>query len=80
MSLPQQSDETDAARVLNLKDGARYIGVSFWTLRDYILQGLIPTVQMPALRARDGARPSLSLRRVLVDRADLDAFIERRKR
>ena len=42
--------------------------------------GLIPVVDMPPLRPRDGERPRKTLRRILVDRLDLDAFIESRKR
>lgn len=48
--------------------------------RDYILQGLIPIVDMPPLRLRPGDARKQTLRRVLVDRADLDAFVESRKR
>jgi hypothetical protein len=36
-------------------------------------------VNMPPLRAREGDRQRKTLRRVLLDRADLDAFIEARK-
>ena len=67
-------------RLLNMRQAAEYLGCSFWTARDYILQGLIPVVDMPPLRAREGDRQRKTLRRVLVDRADLDAFIETRKR
>lgn len=67
-------------RLLNMREAAEYLGCSFWTARDYILQGLIPVVEMPPLRPREGERPRKTLRRVLVDRADLDAFIEARKR
>jgi hypothetical protein len=66
-------------RLLNMRQAAEYLGCSFWTARDYILQGLIPVVNMPPLRAREGDRQRKTLRRVLVDRADLDAFIEARK-
>lgn len=59
---------------------ATYLGCSFWTARDYILQGLIPVVQLPPLRRREGDHPRKALRRVLVDKADVDAFIEARKR
>jgi hypothetical protein len=62
-----------------MRQAAAYLGCSFWTARDYILQGLIPVVNMPPLRPRDGDRQRKTLRRVLVDRADLDTFIERRK-
>lgn len=67
-------------RLLNMRQAAAYLGCSFWTTRDYVLQGLIPVVDMPPLRAREGDRQRKALRRVLIDRADLDAFIESRKR
>lgn len=67
-------------RLLNMRQAAAYLGCSFWTARDYVLQGLIPVVDMPPLRAREGDRQRTTLRRVLIDRADLDAFIESRKR
>lgn len=67
-------------RLLNMRQAADYLGCSFWTARDYSLQGLIPVVHMPPLRAREGDRQRKTLRRVLVDRDDLDAFIESRKR
>jgi hypothetical protein len=75
-----QPTERIRARLLNMRQAAAYLGCSFWTARDYILQGLIPAVDMPPLRAREGDRQRKTLRRVLVDRADLDAFIESRKR
>ena len=64
---------------MSMRQAAAYLGCSFWTARDYILQGLIPVVELPPLRPRQGERPRKALRRVLVDRADLDAFIEVRK-
>ena len=72
--------ESVKPRLLNMRQAAAYLGCSFWTARDYILQGLIPVVDLPPLRAREGDRQRKTLRRVLVDRADLDAFIESRKR
>lgn len=76
--MPQS--ESIAPRLLNMRQAAEYLGCSFWTARDYILQGLIPVVELPPLRPREGERPRRTLRRVLVDRADLDTFIEARKR
>jgi len=67
-------------RLLSMRQAAAYLGCSFWTARDYILQGLIPVVDMPPLRPRLGDARRQTLRRVLVDRADLDAFVESRKR
>jgi hypothetical protein len=66
-------------RLLDLHAGADYIGLSYWSLRDYVLAGLIPTVELPPLRPREGERAKKTLRRVLVDREDLDRFIESRK-
>src|SRR5438034_424028 len=74
------SRERITPRLLNMRQAAEYLGCSFWTARDYVLQGLIPVVEMPPLRPREGERPRKTLRRILVDRADLDAFIEARKR
>jgi hypothetical protein len=74
------STEVIRPRLLSMRQAAEYLGCSFWTARDYILQGLIPVVEMPPLRPREGERPRKTLRRILVDRADLDAFIEGRKR
>jgi hypothetical protein len=74
------STEAIRPRLLSMRQAAEYLGCSFWTARDYILQGLIPVIEMPPLRPREGERPRKTLRRILVDRADLDAFIEGRKR
>jgi hypothetical protein len=65
--------------LLNLRQAATYLGVSFWSARDYVLAGVIPVVALPALRPRKGDKPKRQLRRVLVDRVDLDAFIAGRK-
>ncbi len=72
--------ETVRPRLLNMRQAAAYLGCSFWTARDYILQGLIPIVDLPPLRPPDGDRARKALRRVLEDRQDLDAFIDARKR
>ena len=69
--------ESDAprARLLDLKAAGRYLGVSYWTMRDLVFGGLIPTVKIPCPRANDGR----AIRRLLVDRRDLDTFIEKNK-
>jgi hypothetical protein len=66
-------------RLLNLRQAAAYLGVSFWSVRDFVLAGFLPTVSLPPLRAREGERRKANLRRVLIDRSDLDAFSEKRK-
>lgn len=70
---------TPAPRLLSLREGASYLGLSYWSLRDYVLAGLIPVVNLPPLRPREGASPKTSLRRILIDRRDLDRFIDERK-
>lgn len=52
-------------RLLSLEAGAAYLGISKWTLRDLIFRGDLPAVHIQ--------------RRRLVDRADLDAYIDRVK-
>ncbi len=66
-------------RLLNMREAASYVGVSYWSVRDWVLAGLIRVVDLPALRPRDGETARRRFRRVLIDRRDLDAFIETRK-
>jgi hypothetical protein len=68
-----QQPPEEAPRVLNLRAGAKYLGISYWSLRDLVLAGHVPAVRLPCPRARDGRM----MRRMLVDRRDLDALIER---
>ena len=70
----------DKPRLLSMRQAAAYLGCSFWTARDYVIQGLIPSVDMPPLAPRPGSRRRKTLRRVLIDRADLDAFVASRRR
>ena len=58
-------------RVFDVQQAAAYIGVSTWTLRTLISDGVIATVQPPSVRRR-GER----IRRVLIDRATLDQLVE----
>jgi hypothetical protein len=78
-------------RLLTLKQGAAYIGCSYWTLRDLVLNGTVPAVRVPSGRITSGRKrgkkcptrvliPSTdsrvrSLRKMLVDRFDLDRLI-----
>ena len=62
-------------RLLDLKALAAYSGITYYTLRALVAEGRIPAVRLPSPGAADG-RP---LRRVLVDRRDLDRFIEQCK-
>ena len=75
----RESARSTPARLLSLRQAAAYLGVSFWSVRDFVLAGFLPTVSLPPLRPRAGDRQKATLRRVLIDRADLDVFIEKRK-
>ncbi len=52
-----------SGRLLDLKAAEVYSGISAWTLRDLIASGELPAVRPPRLR------------RVWIDRADLDRAI-----
>ena len=52
-----------SGRLLDLKAAEAYSGISAWTLRDLIASGDLPAVRPPRLR------------RVWIDRADLDRAI-----
>ena len=53
------------SRLLSQSAAAAYLGISKWTLRDLVFRGEIPCVRIK--------------RRILVDRQDLDAFLDRSK-
>lgn len=53
-------------RLLSQREAATYLGVSYWTLRDMLFRGELPTVRIR--------------RRVLIDRADLDRYLGEAKK
>jgi hypothetical protein len=59
---------------VDLKTAAASIGVSVWTLRSYIDEGLISTVKLPSSK-----HPGEISRRVLIAVDDLKLFIDRHK-
>lgn len=63
-------------RLMTLKQAATYLGLSYWTLRDYALAGRIQPVKLPPLTAREGEKQKADLRRILFDKKDLDAFVD----
>lgn len=75
--MPKAVDQPDkqSARILDLHQSATYLGISYWTMRDLVNAGRIPTVKIPSVRAGDG-RP---IRRILVDIRDLDLLIDGNK-
>lgn len=54
-----------APRLLSQREAATYLGISYWTLRDLTFRGEVPYVKIR--------------RRILVDRLDLDAYLDRMK-
>src|SRR5438552_5025167 len=62
-------------RLMDLRTAAAYLGCSYWTLRDLVVNGYVPAVRIPSPRARDGR----ALRRTLIDQRDLELLIERWK-
>src|SRR5207247_10855399 len=62
-------------RLMDLRTAAAYLGISYWTLRDLVLNGHVPAVRIPSPRARDGR----TLRRTLIDSRALELLNERWK-
>lgn len=60
-----KTDTVVTPRLLSQREAATYLGVSYWTLRDMLFRGELPTVRIR--------------RRVLIDRADLDRYIGQAK-
>lgn len=52
-------------RLFSQREAATYLGISYWTLRDLTFRGEIPHVKIR--------------RRILVDRVDLDTYLDRMK-
>ena len=61
MTQPSVSDP----RLMSQQEAARYLGISYWTIRDLVFRREIPPVKIG--------------RRILVDRMDLDAYLDRSK-
>jgi len=55
------------SRLLTLKEASQYTGLSLWSIREAIWRGLFPVMTFP------------NGRKMWVDRADIDVFIERHK-
>ena len=72
---PDKVEQFAGPRLLDLKAAATYLGLSYWTVRDLVLAGILPSAKIPCPRSRDGRM----IRRILIDRHDLDGFIEQSK-
>lgn len=67
-------------RLLNIYQAAAYLGISVDMVREFINDGTIKPVRLPRPRtARMNRRTAISdqVRRLLIDRADLDKLVER---
>ena len=56
-------------RLMDMHTAGVYTGTSYWTVRQAVQHGLIPVVQWPG---EDGE----PIRRVLLDRKDIDEFVD----
>jgi hypothetical protein len=65
-------------RLLPLRRAAEYLGISPYTLRDWLAAGLIPSIQIDLPAGVDGRRGD-RFRKTLVDLQDLDQFIAQAK-
>jgi hypothetical protein len=73
-------------RLLTLVQAARYSSFSYWTIRDLVISGRLPRVQLPRsfaqAKARDGSvvrlpvKDGSSMRAIRIDRQDLDRLID----
>lgn len=69
-----QVDITVARRLLTVRAAASYLGISYWSARDLVLFGKVPSVRFPCPRS-DGKL----FRRMLIDIQDLNDFISENK-
>jgi hypothetical protein len=66
-------------RLVDDHGAAEYLGVSRWSVRDWVAAGKLPVVTLPATRPREGERHREALRRILFDLQNLDTFVEEHK-
>ena len=66
-------------RLLDVNQAAAYLGVSFWTLREMLNAGSVPVVRLPRPQTARAHRTSPlgdTVRRLLIDRHDLDRLVD----
>jgi len=74
--------ETVPSRLVDLPAASRYLGgVSTWTIRQWIADGLLPVFKPPSMRQTDahGVPTREPMRKILIDVRDLDALVEKWK-
>jgi hypothetical protein len=62
-------------RLMDLETAAAYLSLSYWTVRSLVQAGKLQVVEVP--RADAAGEP---IRRVLIDRQDLDEFVDSLRR
>ncbi len=70
-------------RLLSIDQAAQYLGLSYWTVREFINDGSIKAGPLPrpdTLRMRERRALGDTVRRLLIDRNDLDALVDNWKR
>jgi hypothetical protein len=70
-------------RLLSVEQAAQYLSISYWTVREFINDGSIKAVPLPrpeTLRQRERRALGDTVRRLLIDRLDLDALVDTWKR
>jgi hypothetical protein len=72
VNVPTLQNAVAVPLMLDLRAASKYSGLSYWTVRDLILSGLIPRVPLPN---RKGERQ----RRIWVMTRDLDEFFTRQR-
>ena len=60
--------------LLDERGAATLLGISYWTVRELVQAGKIPTVDLPS-----PLNPRRRLRRKLIDRRDVEQFIQTHK-
>jgi hypothetical protein len=71
---PRLSETTAEPLCVDLKEAARMLGVSIWTLRSWIDEGLIRTVKFPSSK-----HPGEISRRILISVDDLRDFVRQHR-
>jgi hypothetical protein len=74
-------DVKTVGRLMTLKQAAEYCGLSYWLLRDYCLDGILPIVRLPGsrLKGNKGIKSHSTehtMRKIMIDREDIDQLIQ----
>jgi len=70
---PFRARASQACELLTVKEAALYLRVSTWLIRQLVTEGYLPRIRLPL--PVTAHRRSGELRKVLIDRADIDGLI-----